>query len=101
MADRHNGLSKSQLRRLAYQKKEGVLMTAQVRKCFCCGEAGEHSIAVVDQEGRLYLPNKEVRLEGFDADMWFCKPCMRFVEDNFRAAVRYLSEEKGLKYTRE
>lgn len=75
------------------------------RKCECCGEEAKYSIEVAigpnvnPDEDRLYLPNQSYREhKSTDKYLWFCHPCMRFVEDNFRACVAYLKKERGLMF---
>ena len=79
--------------------------------CICCDKPGASSIIVaagIHANGsidRLYLPNQSVRaalesgMDGTMHELWLCRPCMRFVEDNFRASIAYLKSEHGLKYT--
>ncbi len=75
-------------------------------KCYCCGGEGRFSILVAaapdddDESGeRLYLPNQIARDPSeygphVIEERWFCQSCMRFVEDTFRAAVKYRRAEK-------
>ena len=78
------------------------------RPCECCGEEAVSTIQVYDTEGRLYLPDtdnmefeKKSGVESHLRKLSLCHPCMRFVEDNFRAVIGYLKNEKGLKFRTE
>ena len=69
--------------------------------CEGCGTEQNVSIAIEVAEtlGRFYIPNQIARRERINIkELWFCSPCMRFLEDNFRAGIAYLKAEKGLKF---
>lgn len=68
--------------------------------CKCCGDPGVYNILLAIGPGsdwiseRLYLPNQDARLVGeVLQEVWFCRRCMRIIEDNFRATVIYLQLE--------
>jgi len=71
--------------------------------CFCCKKPAEFSILLAYYGERFYLPNQNVReLANTDPEIlqefWFCHPCMRTIEDNFRAIVNYLKSQNGPKF---
>lgn len=55
----------------------------------------EISVSLVDQDGRIYIPNQMVRRGGHPdlQDIWFCQPCMRTIEDSLRATIQYQISE--------
>lgn len=59
--------------------------------CYCCGAEAQYSVELVNQDRRLYIPNQMVREMGHPCLMaiWFCRPCMRAIEDALRATVGY------------
>jgi len=72
--------------------------------CIGCGKPSKYSVqlAVGPQANRLtalpryYLPNQHARNPDFPAvieDVFFCKKCMRAVEDSMRSAILYLQSE--------
>lgn len=72
--------------------------------CICCGKISKYSIHLAEgpQAKRLvalpryYLPNQHARDPKFPAtieDIYFCKECMRSVEDALRAVILYLQAE--------
>lgn len=68
------------------------------QRCYCCGREGRFNILLYNTFGRLYLPNQS-REEGPPPEIfWFCHPCMRMIEDNFRATVNYLLDNGGPKF---
>lgn len=64
-------------------------------KCACCKNESTLSIQLVEWSGRYYIPNQNVRnaSTGDIKDIWFCKKCMRSIEDNLRATILYLQHE--------
>lgn len=62
--------------------------------CYCCAATGVFSILVANSD-RLYLPNQSIRALGDHHEIWFCRTCMRAVEDAFRASILYLKHENG------
>lgn len=67
------------------------------KRCYCCQKAAEVSVQLVDQDGRIYIPNQMVRKLGHAClrEIWFCRPCMRVIEDALRATIQYrISEEE-------
>ncbi len=81
--------------------------------CITCGEPSSYSILLAvgeDREGgtRFYLPNLGFReneknnpvlhrdLAKSQEEKWFCRKCMRTIEDNFRATIQYLQTESEL-----
>jgi hypothetical protein len=77
-------------------------------KCTGCGKSAEYSILLsegshgnANKEIRYYIPNQAVREESkkhkqLISEVWFCRKCMRVIEDNFRATVLYLQVESGI-----
>lgn len=61
------------------------------KRCYCCRMPAEISVSLVDQDGRIYIPNQMVRERGHPRmqDIWFCRPCMRTIEDSLRATIQY------------
>ena len=59
--------------------------------CYCCNRPSENSISLVDQDGRIYIPNQMVRKLGHSClkVIGFCRPCMRAIEDALRATIQY------------
>lgn len=75
--------------------------------CVCCGRQAAYTILVaIDSDAdsgkeRFFLPNQHVRAaQGSGLDPVearpFCKPCMRAVEDAFRAAISGLQLSHGI-----
>lgn len=69
-------------------------------KCFTCDGPPSYSVLLVNQEGRIYIPNQSVRRSKgtreehpFLGETAFCTTCMRKVEDALRAQVLYLRTE--------
>jgi hypothetical protein len=73
--------------------------------CICCKRPGEYSILLAEGMGaegegiRWYIPNQRVReaigFHDVQREVWFCRSCMRTLEDNFRATIAYLTAEGG------
>jgi hypothetical protein len=72
--------------------------------CICCGKTAKYSVqlAVGAHAKRLvalpryYLPNQHARNPDFPSvvdQIYFCKKCMRSVEDTLRATILYLQAE--------
>lgn len=63
--------------------------------CYCCNAVAASSIMLVDQDGRIYIPNQMVRERGHAClqEIWFCKGCMRAIEDALRATIQYRIDE--------
>jgi len=70
--------------------------------CLTCGQPVKYSILLAETDGKFFLPNQFTRdLPPETANLhetWFCHPCMRMIEDNFRATISYLKQEKGPKF---
>jgi hypothetical protein len=75
--------------------------------CICCGRQAAYTILIAigpeadSSTERFYLPNQHVRAaQGAGLDPVearpFCKPCMRAVEDAFRAAISGLQLSHGI-----
>lgn len=70
--------------------------------CVACGEPAKHSIELAvgpeaaGDDARYYIPNQFARSSpmGEVHEVPFCGTCIRVVEDNFRATIRYLQHEK-------
>ncbi|OAF14565.1 hypothetical protein AXW67_17610 [Bradyrhizobium neotropicale] len=78
-----------------------------MQQCTCCAAPGQFSILVAAGPGeppldpRYYLPNQMVRSMANDLgeqikELWFCKSCIRKVEDNFRATILSLRAGNNL-----
>lgn len=75
----------------------------EIEACVGCGTAGRYTIQLAvgpEREGddaRYYIPNEFTRESpmGELNEVPFCADCMRTVEDNFRATIRYLQHENG------
>ena len=72
-----------------------------MNKCHCCGTQAVYSIVLAfgpDGDGnddRVYLPNQHARKFGSSPSLretWFCKPCMRTLEDTLRATLKSLAK---------
>ncbi len=69
--------------------------------CIGCGKPGEYTIQLAvgpdgtGSDARYYIPNEFVRSNPHPSlnEVPFCSACMRTIEDNFRATVRYLQHE--------
>ena len=67
--------------------------------CVGCGSPGKFSIMLAvalnpDDSIHYHLPNQIARNHHSDIrEVWFCKKCMRYVEDNLRASILYLQYE--------
>ena len=72
-----------------------------VGSCVGCGEKGRYTIELAvgpdgkNDDARYYIPNDFVRESSMDNVhlVPFCRDCMRQIEDNFRATIRYLQHE--------
>ena len=75
--------------------------------CMCCGRQAAYTILVAvgpeadSSTERLFLPNQHVRAaQGAGNDPVqarpFCKPCIRAVEDAFRAAISGFQLSHGI-----
>ena len=70
-------------------------------KCVCCNDNAEFSLLLVEgthgdtskKTPRYYLPNQNVREKNNQSEVWFCRNCVRKLEDNFRATLQYLQSE--------
>jgi hypothetical protein len=78
----------------------------KVIPCVCCGKDSKYSIRLAEGPQasdlvdlpRYYLPNMGARDPAHPADLreiYFCKECMRPVEDAVRATILYLQAENG------
>jgi hypothetical protein len=63
--------------------------------CYCCKKPADVNVSLVDQDGRIYIPNQKVRKYGHPClmDIWFCRHCMRVLEDTLRATIAYWINE--------
>ena len=63
-------------------------------RCYACDAPGRYSVLLSVTDGRLYLPNQFARSDpdAFE-EVWFCKCCIRAIEDNLRATIMYLRAE--------
>jgi hypothetical protein len=72
--------------------------------CVGCGKAAKYSVQLAigpdgdGDEARYYIPNDFARESpmGNLQEVPFCPTCMRSIEDNLRATVRYLQHESGV-----
>ena len=65
--------------------------------CKCCGKEAEYNILLFGDDERWYIPNQSRNdVPELLEEVWFCKACMRSIEDNFRATILYLQSESGL-----
>lgn len=66
------------------------------KRCYCCSDAADISVELVNQDRRIYIPNQMVREQGHPCLMliWFCRPCMRAIEDALRATINYRIMER-------
>jgi len=57
--------------------------------CIGCGQPGEFSILLAGSPEHWYLPNQYARsLESPPLqEVWFCKVCMKILEDGFRETL--------------
>jgi hypothetical protein len=65
------------------------------RLCTGCGQPAAYAILLAGEPKRWYLPNQNVReltnrFPELLTEVWFCRVCMRKLEDNFRATLLYL-----------
>jgi hypothetical protein len=66
--------------------------------CLCCGKEAKYSLKLFrgdeeDGSPRWYLPNQSRNMvPELLEQVWFCHPCMREIEDNFRATVSGLTK---------
>jgi hypothetical protein len=72
-------------------------------KCFCCKEEANYSILLAgffdvnnyERGERVYLPNQYIRKDARRLgqnripipEVWFCKKCMRKIEDNLNETI--------------
>jgi len=76
---------------------------ADLGSCIGCGKPGRYTIQLAigpeasGDEARYYIPNDFTRQNPMDglSEVPFCTDCMRKVEDNFRATIRYLQHESN------
>lgn len=71
-------------------------------RCTTCKKEGVYSVMLATgshgdgglKHERFYIPNQVGREHGdIGQATWFCKSCMRTVEDNLRATILYLMAE--------
>ena len=60
--------------------------------CQCCKNPAEYNILLFGDSERWYIPNQSRDdVPELLEVVWFCKPCMRKIEDNFRATISGLT----------
>ena len=73
--------------------------------CICCGDEAERSVRLFtgpqDPKGplsaisRYYIPSQSAQGPRDAEEAWFCRECMRQVEDNLRATILYIQAENS------
>jgi hypothetical protein len=58
---------------------------SEEKDCHCCGREGRFSILLVGDADHWYLPNQLSR--DIAQEVWFCRFCMRVMEDSFRGVI--------------